>query len=49
MYDTIKNTSMRELDNLLGGSLEEFSAFNDIERMGFVLGREKWERYDFTD
>ena len=44
---TIKNTFMEDLDNLLGGSFEEFSALNNFERTGFVLGCENWERYDF--
>ena len=38
---------MEDLDNLLGGSFEEFSALNNFERTGFVLGCENWERYDF--
>ena len=33
--------------DLLGGSFEEFSALNNFERTGFVLGCENWERYDF--
>ena len=37
---------MKDLDNLLGGSFEEFSALNNFERMGFVSGCENWERYD---
>ena len=37
-YDTIINTFMEDLDNLLGGSFEEFSALNNFERTGFVLG-----------
>ena len=45
-YDTIINTFMEDLDNLLGGSFEEFSALNNFERTGFVLGCENWERYD---
>ena len=36
-YDTIRNIFMEDLDNLLGGSFEEFSALNNFERMGFVL------------
>ena len=36
-YDTIRNTFMEDLDNLLGGSFEEFSALNNFERTGFVL------------
>ena len=47
VYDTIKNTFMEDLDNLLGGILEEFSALNNFERTGFVLGCENWGRYDF--
>ena len=38
---------MEDLDKLLGGSFEEFSALNNFERTGFVLGCENWERYDF--
>ena len=30
------------MDNLLGGSFEEFSALNNFERTGFVLGCENW-------
>ena len=37
---------MGELDNLLGGSFQEFSALNIFRRMGFVLGCENWERYN---
>ena len=44
---SIRNTFMENLDNLLGGSFEEFSALNNFERTGFVLGCENWERYDF--
>ena len=32
MYDTIRNTFMEDLDNLLGGSFKEFSALNDFKR-----------------
>ena len=46
-YDTNRNTFMEDLDNLLGGSFEEFSALNNFKRTGFVLGCENWERYDF--
>ena len=46
-YDTIRSTFMEDLDKLLGGSFEEFSALNTFERTGFVLGCENWERYDF--
>ena len=46
-YDTIRNTFMEDLDNLLGGSFEEFSALNNFERTGFVTGCENWEGYDF--
>ena len=35
-YDTIRNIFMEDLDNLLGGSFEEFSALNNFERTGFV-------------
>ena len=45
-YDTIINTFMEDLENLLGGSFEEFSALNNFERTGFVLGCKNWERYD---
>ena len=38
---------MEDLDKLLGGSFEEFSALNTFERTSFVLGCENWERYDF--
>ena len=41
-----RSTFMEDLDNLLGGSFEEFSALN-FERTGFVLGCENWERYDY--
>ena len=34
------NTFMGELDNLLGGSFEEFSALNNFKCTGFVLGCE---------
>ena len=47
MYDTIRNTFIEDLDNLLGGSFEEFSALNNFEGTGFVLGCENWEEYDF--
>ena len=46
-YDTTRSTYMEDLDKLLGGSFEEFSALNAFERMGFVSGCENWERYDF--
>ena len=46
-YGTIRSTFMEDLDKLLGGSFEEFSALNTFERTGFVLGCENWERYDF--
>ena len=46
-YDTIRSTFMEDLDKLLGGSFEEFSALNNFERTGFVLGCENWEKYDF--
>ena len=46
-YDTFRSTFMEDLDNLLGGSFEEFSALNNFERTGFVLGCENWEKYDF--
>ena len=46
-YDTFRSTFMEDLDNLLGGSFEEFSALNNFERTGFVLGCENWERYYF--
>ena len=47
VYDTIRNTFIEDLDNLLGGSFEEFSALNNFGRTSFVLGCENWERYDF--
>ena len=47
MYDTIRNTFMEDLDSLLGGSFEGFSALNTFERMGFVLGCENRERCNF--
>ena len=47
VYDTIRKTFMEDLDNLLGGSLEEFSALNNFKGTGFVLGCENCERYDF--
>ena len=37
VYATIRNTSMGELDNVLGGRLKEFSALNDYKRTGFVV------------
>ena len=37
---------MGELENLLGGSFEEFSTLDNFERTDFVLGCENWERYD---
>ena len=40
MYDTIRSTFMEDLDKLLGGSFEEFSALNTSEKTGFVLGCE---------
>ena len=46
-YDTIRNIFMEDLDDLLGGNFEEFSALSNFERTGFVLGCENWERYDF--
>ena len=46
-YDTFRSTFMEDLNNLLGESFEEFSALNNFERTGFVLGCENWERYDF--
>ena len=42
VFDTIRNTFMGELDNLLGRNFEEFSALNNFKRTGFVLGCEKW-------
>ena len=44
MYDTIRNTFMVDLDNILGGSFKEFSALDNFRRTGFVLGCENWER-----
>ena len=46
-YGAIRNTFMEDLDNLLGGSFEEFRSLNNIKRTGFVIGCENWERYDF--
>ena len=44
----IRNTFMGELDKLLGGgSFEVFSALDNINRTGFILGCENWDRYDF--
>ena len=43
VYDSIRNTFMGELDELLGGSFEEFST---LDRTGFILGCENWDRYD---
>ena len=37
VYDTIRNTFMKDLDNLLGGNFEEFSALNNFERTGFCF------------
>ena len=34
-YDTIRNTFMKDLDNLLSGRFEEFTALNNFERTGF--------------
>ena len=45
---SIRNTFMGELDKLLGGGggggVEEFST---LDRTGFILGCENWDRYDF--
>ena len=46
-YDIIRNTFVKDLDNLLGGSFEEFRSLNNFERTGFVLRCENWDRYDF--
>ena len=46
MYDTNRNTFIKNFDDLLGGSFEEFSALNYFERTGFVLGCGNWVRYD---
>ena len=49
-FDSIsrgRNTFMGELDSLLGRSFEEFSALDNFERTGFVLGCEKWDRSNF--
>ena len=40
VYDTIRNTFVGELDNLLGGSFEEFSELDNFERTGLVSGCE---------
>ena len=34
VYNTIRNTFMEDLDNLLGGSFEEFSALNNLSLNG---------------
>ena len=47
VYDTIRSTFMGKLKNLLGGIFEEFSALNNVEKTGFVLGCEKWNRSNF--
>ena len=45
-YDTIRNTFVEDLANLLGGSFEELvHSIVSFERT--VLGCENWERYDF--
>ena len=46
MYDTTRNTFMGKLKNLLG-SFEEFSALDNVEKMGFVLGCENCNRSNF--
>ena len=35
---------MEDLDNLLGGSFEEFNALNNFERTGFVSGCANWAK-----
>ena len=47
VYDTIRSTFMGKLKNLLGGSFEEFSALDNVEKTGFVLGCENWNRSNF--
>ena len=47
VYDSIRNTFMGELDKLLGGSFEEFITPDNLNRTGFILGCENWDRYDF--
>ena len=44
MYDTTRNTFMGKLKNLLG-SFEEFSALDNVEKMGFVLGQRRLEEH----
>ena len=46
VYDTIRNTFMRELNNWLGECFEEFST---LGRTSFVLGCENWYRSNFED
>ena len=46
MYDTIRNTFMGELDNLLGeGSFKEFTTLDNFKRTAFILGCENWDKY----
>ena len=47
MYDIIRSTFMGKLKNLLGGEFEEFSALDNVEETGFVLGCENWSRSNF--
>ena len=47
VYDSIRNTFMAELENLLGDSFKEFSTLDNFGKASFVLGCENWSRYDF--
>ena len=38
VYDTIRNTVRRELENLLWGSFEDFRTLNKFRRIGFNFG-----------
>ena len=47
VYHSIRNTFMVELENLLGGSFEEFRTLDNFNRASFLLGCENWDGYDF--
>lgn len=38
VYDSIRNTFMVDLQNLLGESFEEFKALDNFDRAGFGFG-----------
>ena len=46
VYDSIRNTFMVELDNLLGENFEMFLAHSIASLIAF-LGCENWDRHDF--